>query len=77
MSDFKVGDKVTLRPDSEFFDPEGLDEFNPFGKVGIITANDWVDKNLTLVVDWQCMSTGLWAQQCTNSYNPRDLDLAE
>jgi len=74
MSKLKIGDKVTLRLDSEFYDPFGEDEFNPFGKVGVVQElREFPD--LELIVDWQCMSTGSWAQQVTNSYNRHDLDL--
>lgn len=75
MSKFQLGDKVTLRKDSEFYDPTGEDEFNPFGKVGTITETERDGPGLNLVVDWQCVSTGSWSQQVTNSYNDHDLDL--
>lgn len=69
----KVGDKVTLKATSEFFDPAGEDEFNPFGVEGIITDVDDYSE-LYIIVDWQCLA-GPYREQCTNSYNPEDLDL--
>ena len=37
MNSLKIGDKVTLRQDSEFYDPNDEDEFNPFGVTGTVT----------------------------------------
>lgn len=71
----KVGDKVTLKDTSEFFDPAGEDEFNPFGVEGVITEVMDCEPNLYIIVDWQSVSTGPYSEQCTNSYNPVDLDL--
>jgi len=71
----QVGDKVTLKATSEFFDPTGEDEFNPFGAVGSVTGVMDCEPALYIIVDWQCQSSGPFSGQCTNSYNPEDLEL--
>lgn len=62
----KVGDKVTLSVNSEFYDSEGFDESNPYGisgEVGCVTG----PAPLTVDVDW---SNGTF-----NSYRETDLEL--
>lgn len=73
----KVGDKVTLSVDSEFHDPDGEDEFNPFGIVGVVTDvdDDAPEGHLNINVDWGVYSSGPLGQPITNSYSIADLEL--
>lgn len=72
MSKLKIGDKVTLSISSDFYDPSGEDEFNPFGVTGTVTE---VARGETLeyLVDWSSISSGPLGQKIENSYNREDL----
>lgn len=78
VDDFKIGDKVTLSVDSEFYDPDGGDEFNPFGVTGTVSEVVPYTEQcscLNIIVDWGFYSKTPYQRPVTNSYNPEDLEI--
>lgn len=80
---FKVGDIVFLRKDSEYLDPKGSSENNPFNVPGIVVNIDIKDEyGLPISVEWQYPE---WHEKHifvtnklnNNSYKVNDLELLE